>query len=159
MGGGVFFFIFLCILLSMKYTYIIISIDPRTAIRDPHFAYYIKVFYINPIDDNIDLGFRMMINDSYIDIDTIYIYTYSVCIYICSYIFKSKNRCSNHILHTIYLLWWYCKYINMSGGRVKASYIEDMTIHQTKCSIKRTSSKCRSAKLRHGGAISLYTQK
>ena len=89
----------------MKYTYMIISIDPRTAIRDPHFAYYIKVFYINPIDDNIDLGFRMMINDSYIDIDTIYIYTYSVCIYICSYIFKSKNRCSNHILHTIYLLW------------------------------------------------------
>ena len=91
-GGGVFFFIFLCILLSMKYTYIIISIDPRTAIRDPHFAYYIKVFYINPIDDNIDLGFRM-INDSYIDIDTIYIYKYSVYIYICSYIFKSKNGC------------------------------------------------------------------
>ena len=66
----------------MKYTYIIISIDTRTAIRDPHFAYYIKVFYINPIDDNIDLGFRMMINDSYIDIDTIYMYTYSVYIYI-----------------------------------------------------------------------------
>ena len=86
-------------------------------------------YFINPIDDNIDLGFRMMINDSYIvDIDTIYIYTYSVCIYICSYIFKSKNRCSNHILHTIYLLWWYYKYINMSGGRVKASYIKDMTI-------------------------------
>ncbi len=87
MSGGLFFwggvfFIFLCILLSMKYTYIIISIDPRTAIRDPHFAYYIKVFYINPIDDNIDLGFRMMINDSYIDIDTIYMYTYSVYIYI-----------------------------------------------------------------------------
>ena len=88
----------------MKYTYIIISIDPRTAIRDPHFAYYIKVFYINPIDDNIperlttqtndniDLGYRM-INDSYIDIDTIYIYKYSVYIYICSYIFKSKNGC------------------------------------------------------------------
>ena len=33
-------------------------------------------------DDNIDLGFRMMINDSYIDIDTIYMYTYSVYIYI-----------------------------------------------------------------------------
>jgi len=38
-------------------------------------------YFINPIDDNIDLGFRM-INDSYIDIDTIYIYTYSVYIYI-----------------------------------------------------------------------------
>ena len=76
----------------MKYTYMIISIDPRTAIRDPHFAYYIKVFYINPIDDNIDLGYRM-INDSYIDIDTIYIYKYSVYMYICSYIFKSKNGC------------------------------------------------------------------
>ena len=76
----------------MKYTYMIISIDPRTAIRDPHFAYYIKVFYINPIDDNIDLGYRM-IDDSYIDIDTIYIYKYSVYIYICSYIFKSKNGC------------------------------------------------------------------
>ena len=113
LGGGVFFFIFLCILLSMKYTYIIISIDPRTAIRDPHFAYYIKVFYINPIDDNIDLGFRMINNSYIVDIDTIYIYTYSVYIYICSYIFKSKNRCSNHILHTIYLLWLYYKYINI----------------------------------------------
>ena len=153
MGGGVFFFIFLCILLSMKYTYIIISIDTRTAIRDPHFAYYIKVFYINPIDDNIDLGYRML------KIQYTYTHTLCVYIYICSYIFKSKNRCSNHILHTIYLLWWYYKYKNMSGGRVKASYIKDMTIHQTKCSIKRTSSKCRSAKLRHGGAISLYTQK
>ena len=158
MGGGVFFFIFLCILLSMKYTYIIISIDPRTAIRI-RISRIILRYFINPIDDNIDLGFRM-INDSYIDIDTIYI-THTLCIYIyiCSYIFKSKNRCSNHILHTIYLLWWYYKYINMSGGRVKASYIKDMTIHQTKCSIKRTSSKCRSAKLRHGGAISLYIQK
>ena len=64
----------------MNYTYIIISIDTRTAIRDPHFAYYIKVFYINPIDDNIDLGYRM-IDDSYIDIDTIYI-THTLCIYI-----------------------------------------------------------------------------
>ena len=91
----------------------IISIDPRTAIRDPHFAYYIKVFYINPIDDNIDLGFRMMINDSYIDIDTIYMYTYSVYIYIYIYIFKSKNGCSKHILHTIHLLWLYYKYINI----------------------------------------------
>ena len=89
----------------MNYTYMIISIDPRTAIRDPHFAYYIKVFYINPIDDNIDLGFRMMINDSYIDIDTIYIYTYSVCIYIYVVIYskvKLDVQITYYILYTYY---------------------------------------------------------
>ena len=88
----------------MKYTYIIISIDTRTAIRDPHFAYYIKVFYINPIDDNIDLGYRM-INDSYIDIDTIYIYTYSVCIYIYVVIYskvKLDVQITYYILYTYY---------------------------------------------------------
>ena len=47
----------------------------------------------------------------------------------------------------------------MSGGRVKASYIKDMTIHQTKCSIKRTSSKCRCRKLGDGGVTLLSSEK
>ena len=91
----------------MKYTYIIISIDPRTAIRDPHFAYYIKVFYINPIDDNIDLGFRMMINDSYIDIDTIYIYTYSVYIYIYIFIYSKVKMDVQSTYYTLYTYYGY----------------------------------------------------
>ena len=107
LGGGVFFFIFPCILLSMNYTYIIISIDTRTAIRDPHFAYYIKVFYINPIDDNIDLGFRMMINDSYIDIDTIYMYTYSVYIYIYIFIYSKVKMDVQSTYYTLYTYYGY----------------------------------------------------
>ena len=60
-------------------------------------------YFINPIDDNIDLGYRM-INDSYIDIDTIYI-THTLCIYYIYVVIYSKVKIDVQI--TYYILYTY----------------------------------------------------